>query len=99
MRSRLTKKRTTINPLNPHPTKLGFDCSQSSFFRGDCEQSKKAGSTATLIMDLHKFAACKCVPKNFKLWRVRPVSNVVLLSCRTKLIELMSTLARQWRGV
>ena len=62
MRSRLTKKWITIKPFNPYPTKLGLDCSQSSFFIGDCEQSK-AGSTATPIMDLHKFAACKCVAK------------------------------------
>ena len=35
-------------------------------------------------------------------WKLRPVSNVVLLPCRAKLIELNSTLARQallcWHG-
>ena len=30
---------------------------------------------------------------------LRPISNVVLLPCRTKLIELNSTLARQYRDV
>ena len=31
--------------------------------------------------------------------QMRPVSIVVLLQCRTQLIELNSTLARQWRDV
>ena len=30
---------------------------------------------------------------------LKPVSNVVLLPCRTQLLELNSTLARQWRDV
>ena len=44
---------------------------------------------------------CVCIDGTFEHFSkaIRPISNVVLLPCRTQLIELNSTLARQQRGV
>ena len=44
---------------------------------------------------------CVCIDGTFEHFSkaIRPISNVVLLPCRTQLIELNSSLARQQRGV